>query len=728
MQMQQFTFKTCEELLSKVSSLYDQGNFSLVYALCVDGLKHCPDMFQLSYFAGLAAHRMGNKDDCVNLLHDAYRACKDGSNKNKIQRLLCLHIIDAVSPHSTELVTKILNNDNNDGLVVPKYFLDGVQFAITFINNALSHTLHIFQSPKELGEVYYEMGKLYYLSSRSRLFSQQEKDNFLKNALAACEAAVYHQPTNLFYLKYLADIKSITKDFNGAIVTLLELLSNDRSAAFDRFLINFSIGKLYLKRSEHHKALEHFKEALQYKTQATPIDGDFYVSMGRTFCDLNLLDEALDIYYRILSEGIEVDENEGYGSLHIELARIAFKKKEYDRISVFSTKAVNAKGESIGVYRILSVKEWCENNGLKYHLLLENQKLEIPKLILASEDDDSGEQYYGTVEIPEVYVAEVFNVKIIAGHQPIILDNSHTAFDDALHLSEARCLWENEVVLGLENKMLLLCSPKEHEYIDEGIALYGAASNNYFHWLIEHLGRFWGIEQLSPAYDDLPLLVDEGLHDNFIKMLSMVAPDRKIIYLKREATYSVGKLVVPSKLSLMPMNLKMGESISWDDGVFSPVLISYLREKFGVEERVKANKNNRKALYISRKNISGRKLLNEEEIETFLVNCGFEVIEPQYMSFAEQLEVFSQAKIIVAPTGAAVTNLIFAPSNITVVIFYTEKFTFFANIAHLIGQKHIGIISCLPIDKEKAFYYQLDYRVDFDDLKKLIAMYENNLL
>ena len=52
-------------------------------------------------------------------------------------------------------------------------------------------------------------------------------------------------------------------------------------------------------------------------------------------------------------------------------------------------------------------------------------------------------------------------------------------------------------------------------------------------------------------------------------------------------------------------------------------------------------------------------MVNEAELEEALTEIGFAVVKPETMSAPEQIKVFSCAKIIVAPTGAGLANLLY---------------------------------------------------------------------
>jgi capsular polysaccharide biosynthesis protein len=65
-------------------------------------------------------------------------------------------------------------------------------------------------------------------------------------------------------------------------------------------------------------------------------------------------------------------------------------------------------------------------------------------------------------------------------------------------------------------------------------------------------------------------------------------------------------------------------------------------------------------LYVSRRNALHCRVLNEEELLPVLARHGIGVIQTEGMSVNEQIRAFGDAKLIVAPHGAGMTNMIFA--------------------------------------------------------------------
>ena len=75
-------------------------------------------------------------------------------------------------------------------------------------------------------------------------------------------------------------------------------------------------------------------------------------------------------------------------------------------------------------------------------------------------------------------------------------------------------------------------------------------------------------------------------------------------------------------------------------------------------------------IYITRKNQrvhSERALENELDVQKTLKRLGYVVIEPGNLSFAKQIEIFRQARVIVGAHGSAFANLVFAQPGAHVV-------------------------------------------------------------
>lgn len=72
-------------------------------------------------------------------------------------------------------------------------------------------------------------------------------------------------------------------------------------------------------------------------------------------------------------------------------------------------------------------------------------------------------------------------------------------------------------------------------------------------------------------------------------------------------------------------------------------------------------------LLISRAGQTTRRVLNEADLAARLAPLGFETVRPETLSHAEQVRLFHDAELVIAVTGAALTNLLFCSPSCTVI-------------------------------------------------------------
>lgn len=73
-------------------------------------------------------------------------------------------------------------------------------------------------------------------------------------------------------------------------------------------------------------------------------------------------------------------------------------------------------------------------------------------------------------------------------------------------------------------------------------------------------------------------------------------------------------------------------------------------------------------LYVSRRGIRRRALTNEAEVEALFARRGFTIVCPESLGFADQVRLFSHARIIAGPGGSAMHNMVFSRPDTRVLI------------------------------------------------------------
>lgn len=76
------------------------------------------------------------------------------------------------------------------------------------------------------------------------------------------------------------------------------------------------------------------------------------------------------------------------------------------------------------------------------------------------------------------------------------------------------------------------------------------------------------------------------------------------------------------------------------------------------------NTNKKKIkIYVTRQNTAFRNIVNESDIRDELTKKGYLIINTNNLSINEQVNIFSNADIVIGPTGSALTNIVFCKKN-----------------------------------------------------------------
>lgn len=95
----------------------------------------------------------------------------------------------------------------------------------------------------------------------------------------------------------------------------------------------------------------------------------------------------------------------------------------------------------------------------------------------------------------------------------------------------------------------------------------------------------------------------------------------------------------------------------------NPNTIAKLRAVVGAQDTAPSRR-----IYLTRDDAhSPRFVENEAEVQATFAENGFEIIKPTSLSFRQQVDVFSSAKVIAGSHGSALANMVFAPPGAQII-------------------------------------------------------------
>jgi hypothetical protein len=112
-----------------------------------------------------------------------------------------------------------------------------------------------------------------------------------------------------------------------------------------------------------------------------------------------------------------------------------------------------------------------------------------------------------------------------------------------------------------------------------------------------------------------------------------------------------------------------------------------------------------KYIYISRRN-STRSIYNEESFEKFLKNISFDIIFLEEISVSEKILIFQSSKIIIAPHGGGLSNIVWCNLNCKIIEIFSDDF---------FNDCYARLSSSLNLDYDYIFYNN-----DYNKLKLFI--------
>lgn len=174
----------------------------------------------------------------------------------------------------------------------------------------------------------------------------------------------------------------------------------------------------------------------------------------------------------------------------------------------------------------------------------------------------------------------------------------------------------------------------------------------YGHWLLEILPRLRGIEYYKNTTGRCPvILVGEDIKDWQKSLVEKLGFSDMISPLLGGEIF-IKKFVLP----MWPKEEYLKSNLEWVSN--------------SLKENTPADFNDSpKNIFVSRQNMSRRKINNFDNFKIWLISNNFEIVEPEKLPIAEQVSLFSNANIVLGVAGSGLSNIILSKNCSLVEIF-----------------------------------------------------------
>lgn len=239
------------------------------------------------------------------------------------------------------------------------------------------------------------------------------------------------------------------------------------------------------------------------------------------------------------------------------------------------------------------------------------------------------------------------------------------------------------------------------------LSLLGNA-DNYFHSVIEGVARLCLLSDIALANIDHLLLPHGGVGQSELIRLHGLPPQISVRFVSALDTYEIDELILPWTLHAV-----------YD---IHPQINAFFDR---VLARSYPSTGSPSHIYIDRRRSDLRRLLNEDQVASALENLGFTSVRLERLSQKEQIDLFRNARFIVSPHGAGLTNIGFSSCGTTVVELVMDAYLNwgYRRLAAVRGLRYDCVIGYAQGEWEGLGpdFHRQQWEIDIDDLISTVS-------
>jgi capsular polysaccharide biosynthesis protein len=228
----------------------------------------------------------------------------------------------------------------------------------------------------------------------------------------------------------------------------------------------------------------------------------------------------------------------------------------------------------------------------------------------------------------------------------------------------------------------------------------------YYHWLFEVLPRIHMLRTQHPSTNRLFAQATHRFQRESLELLRIAGPE--LINSEDYEFVSAEELVVP----FHEIGPRM-QYPKWVSDFLRAALLPAATQERSADPITR--------LYISRDDAQWRRVVNEPEVLEVLEPLGFRPVKLGQASILQQVRLFHDAEVVVAPHGAALSNLVFSQPGTKVIEFQQLKLdACFFRLSRSLGLDHYYIRSSTGPSNPANNHQQIT--IDIRELKQTLRL------
>ena len=324
------------------------------------------------------------------------------------------------------------------------------------------------------------------------------------------------------------------------------------------------------------------------------------------------------------------------------------------------------------------------------------------------------------IKLPEVALYRFRNAEVKSVSRFICLPNNRVVLERVPTAETKYADYRSSRVTYHGNSYALVRDEKSNHVV-KGILVNGFSDTNYYHLMLEVLSQIQFVRELTDEFSDFPILLPaQCLSIPAIRhFLEYILPAKEVVFLHSTDNYEVDDLLYINMPNALVPNLKLNAKSDVRNSFVRTESLNYLRTLAYAMIAKEMKSPSPKRIFLGRK--PGLRTYNQDEILLALSDYDFTCVYLEDLNFNQQVKIMANAEIIVGPTGAAWTNLIFANKNAQALCWMAEEagdLSCFSNLAAAfnINMQYITYVAGSSDTRElysRSYYMPVENIIDW---------------
>ncbi len=495
-----------------------------------------------------------------------------------------------------------------------------------------------------------------------------KREGKLEEAAAVYRRCIEANPTSAWSYNNLGEVLEKLGDLDEAVAAYRKAISISPNSAW--FYNN--LGEAFFKQGNWDKAIKSYRLAININ----PDISSFYKNLGNAFYQKGMLEKAGRNYKKVIelnqntweiSEKIgdllalkhRWDEAMGYYDMAASLNPEFSLEERFIRLGKIKRKEGNLSQEVRFYRQAIELNKTCRE---KLPIFIANKE-ELGKIAFKSNEGIVYSEIHPEITFslpppktiyPTIHPHFSELEKKSGSSSVVVIPGGRAWINDSTAIAIASS--EDEILIkdvfrGRDITTLPLKNLPQVLELDEPTAFLSVRwGHNYYHWMLDLVPKIGLLKESGLDLKSIGKFVVSSQSERpFQKetLETLGIPSERIIESTKYHYIKAKSLIVPS---LFP---KIGTLTTISKWACQYIKKEFLKLTFG--QKLDASER----IYISREDTKVRRVINESEVVEFLSKFGIRKVTLTSLSVAEQALLLAGAKVVVAPHGAGLTNLLF---------------------------------------------------------------------